>query len=116
MSELETVENLREKLDNHPEVYQKIALAGEDPDVEPIKNERGVVVSEEDLEEAVERMRKVLEHSLNDDPTHMVEIDLQHAFVALGVSPKHLYPDDVDCPEYWYDEDGFPNEDIFNNE
>jgi DNA-binding protein YbaB len=67
-----------------------------------------------DIQKAVERMQNVLEHVQNGDKLHTVEIDLQHACAALGVSPKHIYPDDVDGLEYWNDESNWLNEDTID--
>lgn len=63
-----------------------------------------------DIQKAVERMRNALEHVSDEDPVHYTELDLQHAIVALGVSPKHLYPDETEYPNYWDDTERFPNE------
>lgn len=59
---------------------------------------------EPDIDEALKRARDVMQHVADDDPVHMIEVDLQHLAVALGKSPALVYPDydERNGPEYWY--------------
>lgn len=69
---------------------------------------------EPDLQECVNRLRDVMEHVVNDDEVQQIEVDLQHAAAALGVSPDHIYPDDEPGPDYWYDPENWPNDPWLN--